>query len=119
MHEFNLFPLLAHAQSTALIREGGFSIELAFKASDALCFPLMKSIRGREQEIHSDFIVPCEHFVFFRNNVSLPKMTNNQYNLLSISSMPGHEEFYTHLDNSFSRGTLKEILLSPFNRRSA
>lgn len=49
----------------------------------------MKSLKGREQEIHSDFIIRSEQFFIVRNNASWPKMTNNHYYLLNINSVPG------------------------------
>lgn len=82
------FRLFARAQSTALIREGGFSRA----CSQPLCLivlPLMKSLKGREQEIHSDFIVCFEQFFLLRNNAGLPKMANNHYYLLNINFVPG------------------------------
>lgn len=49
----------------------------------------MESLKGKEQEIHSDFIVRIEQFFLLRNNAGLPKMTNNHYHLLNINSVPG------------------------------
>lgn len=65
----------------------------------------MKSLKGREQEIHSDFIVCFEQFFLLRNNAGLPKMANNHYYLLNINSVPGtalHKVVSIHLYISFS-----------------
>lgn len=59
----------------------------------------MKSLKGREQEIHSDCIVPFEKFFLLRNNTGLPKMTNNHHHLLNIHFVPGTTQssfFYFH-----------------------
>lgn len=74
----------------------------SWACSQRLChivLPLMKSLKGREQEIHSDFIVCFEQFFLLRNNVGLLKMANNHYYLLNINSVPGtaQSSFYTSL----------------------
>lgn len=69
----------------------------------------MKSLKGREQEMHSDFIVGFEQFFLLRNNAGLPKMTDNHYHLLNINSVPGMAQSSSY--------TSLHFILTPMLRR--
>lgn len=98
MHEFNLLQIICSCSKHCINQRRRLQ---SWACSQKLCcivLPLMKSLKGREQEIHSDFIVCFEQFFLLRNN-AVPKMTNNHYHLLNIKSVPGtaHNSFYTSL----------------------
>lgn len=100
MHEFNLLQIICSCSKHCINQRRRLQ---SWTCSQSLCcivLPLMKSLKGKEQEIHSDFIVCSEQFFLLRNNTGLPKMTNNHHHLLSISSVPGtiaQGSFYTLL----------------------
>lgn len=104
MHEFNLLQIICSCSKRCINQRRRLQ---SWACSQRLCcivLPLMKSLKGREQEIHSDFIVCFEQFFLLRNNAGLPKMTNNHCHLLNIKSVPGtaHNSFYTSLHFIFT-----------------
>lgn len=89
MHEFNLLQIVCLCSQHCINQRRRLQ---PWACSESLCcivLPLMKSLKGREQEIHSDFIVCFEQFFLLRNNADWPKMTNNHYHLLNINFVPG------------------------------
>lgn len=103
MHEFNLLQIICSCSKHCINQRRRLQ---SWAHSQRLCcivLPLMKSLKGREQEIHSDFIVCFEQFFLLRNN-AVPKMTNNHCHLLNIKSVPGtaHNSFYTSLHFIFA-----------------
>lgn len=89
MHEFNLLQIVCLCSKHCINQRRRLQ---SWAYSQSLCcivLPLMKSLKGREQEMRSDFIVGFEQFFLLRNNAGWPNMTNNHYHLLNINPVPG------------------------------
>lgn len=103
MHEFNLLQIVCLCSKHCINQRRRLQ---SWAYSQSLCcivLPLMKSLKGREQEMRSDFIVGFEQFFLLRNNAGWPKMTNNHYHLLNINPCQElHKAVSLHLYISFS-----------------
>lgn len=114
MHEFNLLHIICSCSKHCINQRRRLQ---SWACSQSLCcivLPLMKSLKGREQEIHSDFIVPFEQFFPHRNNAVCPKwliITTIYWVLILCQAL--YKVLSIHLYISFSHQCSKVNCINP------